>query len=61
MRARVFPCDLGIEEDEATGAAAVVLAAALGQHIEIHQGVGSVIYAPPRADGWVEIGGRVSA
>ncbi len=61
VRARVFPCDIGIEEDEATGAAAVVLASQLRERIEIHQGVGSVIHAAPRDDGLVEIGGRVSA
>ena len=61
VRARVFPLDLGIVEDEATGAAAVVLASELQQQIEIHQGASSVIYAAPRDDGLVEIGGRVSA
>ena len=61
VRARVFPLDLGIVEDEATGAAAVVLASQLRQPVEIHQGVGSVIHAAPRDDGLVEIGGRVSA
>lgn len=61
VRARVFPLDLGIVEDEATGAAAVVLASQLDHQIEIHQGASSVIYATPRDDGRVEIGGRVSA
>lgn len=60
VRARVFPRDLGIEEDEATGAAAVVLGAELDRALEIHQGRGSVIHAAPRGDGLVEIGGRVS-
>ncbi len=59
VRARVFPHDLGIEEDEATGAAAVVLVAELGQPLEIRQGRGSVIHAAPRPGGLVEIGGRV--
>jgi len=61
VRARVFPLDLGIEEDEATGAAAVVLASQLGRALEIRQGTGSVIHAAPHNDGFVEIGGRVSA
>jgi len=58
VRARVFPARLGIEEDEATGAHAVKLAAMLGRRIEIRQGVGSVILATPKDDGTVEIGGR---
>ena len=58
VRVRVFPARLGIEEDEATGAHAVRLAAMLGRGIEIRQGVGSVILAEPKDDGSVEIGGR---
>lgn len=60
VRARVFALSLGILEDEATGAAAVRLAALLGSEIEIHQGKGSVIAASLRTDGMVEIGGRVA-
>jgi predicted PhzF superfamily epimerase YddE/YHI9 len=59
VRARVFPCDLGIVEDEATGAAAVVLASSLGRSLEIRQGTSSVIYAAPLEGGLVEVGGRV--
>jgi predicted PhzF superfamily epimerase YddE/YHI9 len=55
---RVFPARLGIEEDEATGAHAVRLAARLGRELEIRQGLGSVILAWPKEDGTVEIGGR---
>jgi len=58
VRARVFPVRLGIEEDEATGGAAVVLGARLGRDVEIRQGLGSVIAVHPRDDGLVEIGGR---
>ena len=58
VRARVFPVRLGIEEDEATGAHAVRLAARLGRTILIRQGEGSLIFAEPRPDGTVEIGGR---
>ncbi len=58
VRVRVFPARLGIEEDEATGAHAVRLAAVLGRGISIHQGRGSLIRAEPQPDGSVEIGGR---
>jgi predicted PhzF superfamily epimerase YddE/YHI9 len=58
VRVRVFPVRLGIEEDEATGAHAVRLAARLGRRISIRQGEGSLILAEPRPDGSVEIGGR---
>jgi predicted PhzF superfamily epimerase YddE/YHI9 len=60
VRSRVFPVDLGIDEDEATGAAAVRLGALLGREIEIRQGKGSLIHVRPRDDGMVEIGGRVA-
>jgi predicted PhzF superfamily epimerase YddE/YHI9 len=58
VRARVFPVRYGIQEDEATGAHAVRLAARLGRRITIRQGKGSLILAEPRSDGTVEIGGR---
>ena len=61
VRARVFPCDLGIQEDEATGAAAVVLGSLLNRPLEIRQGSGSVIYVAPLEEGRVEVGGRVRA
>jgi predicted PhzF superfamily epimerase YddE/YHI9 len=60
IRERVFVPEVGIVEDEATGSAAVRLAAILGRPLDIHQGVrGSRIVARPRDDGSVEIGGRV--
>lgn len=59
LRCRVFAPRLGVEEDEATGAHAVRLAARLGREVSIRQGEGSVISARPAADGAVEIGGRV--
>ena len=58
VRARVFPIRYGIAEDEATGAAAVLLCARLDRPIEIHQGRGSRIHARPVGDGYVEVGGR---
>ena len=59
VRVRVFAPRVGVEEDEATGAHAVRLAARLGRKITIRQGRGSLILAEPKADGSVEIGGRV--
>jgi predicted PhzF superfamily epimerase YddE/YHI9 len=58
VRVRVFPVRLGIDEDEATGAHAVRLAARLGREITIRQGEGSLIFAEPQPNGTVEIGGR---
>jgi predicted PhzF superfamily epimerase YddE/YHI9 len=59
IRERVFVPEAGIPEDEATGAAAMLLVAKLGREIEIRQGKGSVIHARSLDDGWVAIGGRV--
>ncbi len=59
VRARSFATGKGIVEDEATGSAALVLCAALGRDIEIHQGRGSVIEAAPHEGGLVRIRGRV--
>jgi predicted PhzF superfamily epimerase YddE/YHI9 len=59
LRSRYFATDVGILEDEATGAAAVVLGGLLGRPITIRQGVGSEILVRPQTDGTVEIGGRV--
>ena len=58
VRARVFPIRSGIDEDEATGAHAVRLAARLARTIIIRQGKGSLIFADPQPDGTVEISGR---
>ena len=58
LRSRYFATDYGILEDEATGAAAVVMGDRLGRPVTIRQGVGSEILVRPRADGTVEIGGR---
>jgi predicted PhzF superfamily epimerase YddE/YHI9 len=55
----VFAEEYGIPEDEATGSAAVVLAARLGREIDVRQGRGSRILARPLGDGMVEIAGRV--
>jgi predicted PhzF superfamily epimerase YddE/YHI9 len=59
IRERVFAPEAGVSEDEATGSAAMRLAALLDREIEIRQGRGSVIHARPLADGRVEISGTV--
>jgi predicted PhzF superfamily epimerase YddE/YHI9 len=60
IRARAFPGrDDGIEEDEATGAAALLLTDRLGRALNITQGAGSQILTAPQPHGWVEVGGRV--
>ena len=61
LRARYFVPDYGIGEDEATGAAAVMMGGLLGRPLEIHQGIGSVLHVRPGPDGTVEVGGRVEA
>jgi predicted PhzF superfamily epimerase YddE/YHI9 len=52
----LYPAE-GIEEDEATGAAAVGLSGALDRALEIRQGRGSRLLARPLNDGFVEVGG----
>lgn len=60
VRARAFPGrGDGIDEDEATGAAALQLTAQLGRALNITQGTGSQILTAPQPHGWVEVGGRV--
>ena len=59
VRARCFVAEAGVDEDEATGSAALPLSHALGRAIEVRQGKGSIIHARPLGDGTVEIGGRV--
>jgi predicted PhzF superfamily epimerase YddE/YHI9 len=59
IRARSFVPEEGIAEDEATGAAALVLCARLERPLAIHQGHGSVIQCRPSGDGRVEVGGSV--
>lgn len=60
LRARSFPTWAGIDEDEASGAAAVLMGERLGRELLISQGLGSEIVARPGPDGTVEIGGRCS-
>ncbi len=61
VRARAFPGrGDGIDEDEATGAAALCLTASLGRALNITQGAGSQILTAPGPSGVVEVGGRVA-
>ena len=60
LRARVFPNGIGIDEDEATGAAAIQFGALLGRDVVIRQGEGSELHARPGDDGTVAVGGRVT-
>jgi predicted PhzF superfamily epimerase YddE/YHI9 len=58
LRSRYFATDIGIAEDEATGAAAVLMGAKLGRPLTIRQGVGSELHVRPGPDGTIEVGGR---
>lgn len=61
MRARVFAADSGVDEDEATGSAAMRQVGALRRPLVIRQGWGSEILArPAQVEGWAEIGGLVA-
>ncbi|MEV0117738.1 PhzF family phenazine biosynthesis protein [Streptomyces sp. NPDC050844] len=60
VRARAFPGrDDGIDEDEATGAAALLLTHQLGRALNITQGRGSQLLTAPGPGGLIEVGGRV--
>ncbi|MET9442790.1 PhzF family phenazine biosynthesis protein [Streptomyces sp. NPDC006610] len=60
IRARGFPGrGDGVDEDEATGSAALQLTERLGRALNITQGAGSQILTAPQPYGWTEIGGRV--
>lgn len=59
VRARVFASTVGVVEDEATGSAAIPLAAQVGRPITIRQGKGSRLVARPDGDGGAWVGGAV--
>ena len=59
VRARCWSLEDGIGEDEATGSAAIMLAAALDRPLTIDQGEGSVLFAAPLDEARAEVGGRV--
>lgn len=57
VRARGFPGrGDGVEEDEATGAAALLLTALLGRALNITQGAGSQLLTAPGPDATIELG-----
>lgn len=58
LRARSFPTWAGITEDEASGAAAILMGASLGRSLAIRQGVGSEISVRPGPEGTIEVGGQ---
>jgi predicted PhzF superfamily epimerase YddE/YHI9 len=57
VRSRGLYPSLGIDEDEATGAAAITLSAQLDRPLVIRQGLGSLLRAHPGDGGRVEVGG----
>jgi predicted PhzF superfamily epimerase YddE/YHI9 len=59
VRARVFPTVMGIAEDEATGAAALRLAAQLARPLTINQGEASQLHTRPTPSHLIEVGGTV--
>jgi predicted PhzF superfamily epimerase YddE/YHI9 len=59
IRSRMFATNLGVPEDEATGAAAVRITDYLSRDLTIVQGKGSVIHTRWSPEGWVRIAGRV--
>ena len=59
IRSRMFAADLGVPEDEATGAAAVRITDYLSRDLEIVQGKGSRISTEWSPEGWVRVAGRV--
>lgn len=59
LRSRMFAADLGVLEDEATGAAAVRITDYLSRDLDITQGRGSRIYTQWSPEGWVKVAGRV--
>lgn len=61
IRSRMFAPQLGIREDEATGAAAVRMTEYLSRDLTIIQGQGSIIETTWSAEGWVQVAGRVVA
>lgn len=59
IRSRMFASELGIPEDEATGAGAVRMTEHLSRDLAITQGKGSELRTTWSADGWVKVAGRV--
>jgi predicted PhzF superfamily epimerase YddE/YHI9 len=59
VRSRAFVPDLGISEDEATGAAAVRMTDYLSCDLKITQGKGSQLETQWSPEGWVQVAGSV--
>jgi len=59
LRARMFAANLGVAEDEATGAAAMRITDYLSRDLTITQGEGSVIHTRWSPEGWVRVAGCV--
>ncbi len=59
LRSRMFAANLGVPEDEATGAAAVRITDFLSRDLTITQGKGSQIFTTWNPEGWVVVSGRV--
>lgn len=59
VRSRSFGPELGVQEDEATGAAAIRISEYLSRDLTITQGKGSLIHTLWSPNGWVSIAGRV--
>ncbi len=59
IRSRMFAANLGIIEDEATGAAAIRITDYLSSDLAITQGKGSRIETQWSPEGWVRVAGRV--
>ena len=59
IRSRALTPELGVDDDEATGAAAIRITEYLGRDLTITQGKGSVIYTWWSPRGWITLGGRV--
>jgi predicted PhzF superfamily epimerase YddE/YHI9 len=59
LRSRMFAQELGVAEDEATGAAAIRITDALERNLTITQGKGSLLRTWWSADGWLRVGGDV--
>jgi predicted PhzF superfamily epimerase YddE/YHI9 len=55
----MFAANLGVQEDEATGFAAVRITDYLSRDLSITQGMGSILETTWSADGWVRVAGRV--
>jgi predicted PhzF superfamily epimerase YddE/YHI9 len=58
VRSRMFAPDMGIAEDEATGAAAIAFTARQQRDLEITQGRGCRLSTTYEGDGWATVGGR---